>query len=146
MLYYHILMARPSSCDGRRLNVEALWFPGLIPMGDLYLERVPFKMKSRRNPSPKRCIRAKDPSDRAYVERLKVMADTVTYGGNPEHKRNPGDFGLDPPSLPRQGKTLCDGANIFSRADALSLLRQGIVRGLVSKQERGAPGLRTFGP
>jgi hypothetical protein len=101
------------------------------------LWRVLFKMKSRQNPSPKRCIRAKDPSDAAYVERLKVMAETVIYGGNPEHKRNPGDFGLDPPSLPRQGKTLCDGANIFSRAEALSLLRQGIRRGLVSEQVRG---------
>jgi hypothetical protein len=95
-------------------------------------------MNPRRNPSPKREIRARDRSDEAYIERLKVMAETVTYGGNPEHKRNPGDFGLDPPSIPRQGKTLCDGANIFSRAGALSLLRQGIMRGLVSKQERGA--------
>jgi hypothetical protein len=65
------------------------------------------------------------------------MAERVTYGGNPEHKRNPGDFGLNPPSLPRQGKTLCDGANIFSRTDALSVLRQGIRQGLVSVQERG---------
>ena len=95
-------------------------------------------MKPRRTPSPKREIRAWDPSDRAYVERLKIMAETVTYGGNPEHKRNPGDFGLNPPSLPRQGKTLCDGANIFSRADALSLLRHGIRLGLVSVQERGS--------
>jgi hypothetical protein len=94
-------------------------------------------MKPRRTPSPKREIRTSNPSDKAFVERLKIMAETVTYGGNPEHKRNPGDFGLDPPSLPRQGKTLCDGASIFSRADALSLLREGISRGLVSKQQRG---------
>ena len=33
------------------------------------------------------------------------MATKVTYSGNPEHKRNPGDFALTPPSAPRPDKT-----------------------------------------
>ena len=65
------------------------------------------------------------------------MADQARYGGNPEHKRTPGDFGLTPPSLPRQGKTLCDSVRIFARDAAASLLKEGLRRGLVSVQERG---------
>lgn len=63
---------------------------------------------------------------------LDRLAGEVRYGGNPEHKRNPGDFGLSPPASPRRTKTLCDGAGVFSRALALELLREGIRRGLVS--------------
>ncbi|OQA09809.1 MAG: hypothetical protein BWY66_00402 [bacterium ADurb.Bin374] len=63
--------------------------------------------------------------------------DLVSYGGNPEHKKNPGDFGLTPPSSPRPDKTLCDGVGIVSRRQALRLLREGIRRGLISNQMRG---------
>jgi hypothetical protein len=56
----------------------------------------------------------------------------VSYGGNPEHKRNPGDFGLNPPIAPRRGKTLCDDAGISRRQVAENLLRAGITRGLIS--------------
>ena len=70
---------------------------------------------------------------KADLERLVKM---VHYGGNPEHKRNPGDFGLLPPLGPRPGKTLCDEANIFGRKLALELLKEGIRRGLVSEQMR----------
>lgn len=62
-------------------------------------------------------------------------ASLLGYGGNPEHKRNPGDFGLHPPSQPRLGKTLCDEAAIFTRKVALDLLREGARRGLVSEQK-----------
>ena len=55
---------------------------------------------------------------------LDRLAGEVLYGGNPEHKRNPGDFGLTPPASPRRTKTLCDGAGVFSRALALELLRK----------------------
>ncbi len=75
---------------------------------------------------------AKSPA-KADLERL---AKAVQYGGNGEHKRNPGDFGLPPPLGPRPGKTLCDGANIFKRKLALKLLKEGIRRGLVSEQAR----------
>jgi hypothetical protein len=60
----------------------------------------------------------------------------VRYSGNPEHKRNPGDFGLNPPSGPRPGKTLCDQAKIYRRTEALTLLREGLLKGAFSEQER----------
>ncbi len=43
---------------------------------------------------------------------------------------------MNPPSHPRQGKSLCDNADIFTQADALELVREGMRRGLVSVQER----------
>ncbi len=64
------------------------------------------------------------------------LAKEARYNGNPEHKRNPGDFGLDPPSSPRPGKTLCDVVNIHSQAAALALLRTGLTKGVFSVQER----------
>ena len=63
-------------------------------------------------------------------------AESARYTGNPEHKRNPGDFGLTPPSAARLGKTLCDDANILAKAEALALLRTGLRAGLVSRQQR----------
>lgn len=62
---------------------------------------------------------------------LEKLACKVLYGGNPEHKKNPGDFGLTPPSSPRRGKSLCDDVGIFSRAVALHHLRNGMRMGLV---------------
>jgi hypothetical protein len=70
--------------------------------------------------------------------RRSVLAQRVAqlrYGGNPTHKRNPGDFGLVPPSAARRGKTLCDDAGILTHAIAESLLREGFSRGLVSVAE-----------
>jgi hypothetical protein len=66
-----------------------------------------------------------------------MLAERVGYGGNPEHKRNPGYFNLIPPSAPRADKTLCDAVNIFSRSAALAALRDGVRRGLVSRTRRG---------
>lgn len=73
----------------------------------------------------------------AARETLQGLSISARYRGNPEHKRNPGDFGLKPPSQPRQGKSLCDNAGVLRRADAEQLLREGIRRGLVSVQFRG---------
>jgi hypothetical protein len=87
-------------------------------------------MKTRYNQfNPKRRPLTPDANELA---RLSALAEVVTYGGNPEHKRNPGDFGLTPPSDPRRAKSLCDAANIFSRAVAHSLLQKGLKKGLVS--------------
>ena len=69
-------------------------------------------------------------------ESLAPNLEKLRYGGNPEHKRNPGDFGLTPPSMPRPGKTLCDQVEIFTRTKALQLLRAGLDRGMFSVQER----------
>lgn len=71
---------------------------------------------------------------------LQAWARLISYGGNPEHKKNPGDFGLTPPADPRQGKSLCDVAKIFSRDVALALLKKGVEKGLVSDRvENGWP-------
>ncbi len=69
------------------------------------------------------------------MERIRQLAGQVSYSGNPEHKRNPGDFNLSPPSSPRKGKTLCDAAGLFTRAEALRLLREGLGTGLISDRE-----------
>lgn len=64
----------------------------------------------------------------------------VCYGGNPEHKSNPGDFQLTPPSSPRRGKSLCDTVSIFKRATALGLLRLSLSNGVVDMRwEDGWP-------
>ena len=58
----------------------------------------------------------------ASQAQLEALANRVRYGGNPEHKRNPGDFGLTPSFFPRPDKTLCDLAGIAHRAEAERLL------------------------
>jgi hypothetical protein len=88
-------------------------------------------MGDRRRFNAKRRIR--EQTDEASLARL---ANRVRYVGSPAHKRNPGDFGLEPPSSPRADKTLCDGAGIFEHDEAEQLLREGVRRGLVSIQER----------
>lgn len=65
-----------------------------------------------------------------------ALKNELRYTGNPEHKRNPGDFGLTPPSSPRPAKSLCDTARIFTRAEALRLLQLGLERGAFSAQLR----------
>jgi len=60
---------------------------------------------------------------------------SVRYGGNPEHKRNPGDFGLTPPSSLRLDKACCDEVSIVSKAVALSLLRRGVQKGMISERK-----------
>jgi hypothetical protein len=92
-------------------------------------------MKPRRTVNPKRKLRPPPQTAEALAE-LRALEVRASYGGNPEHKRNPGDFGLDPPALPRQGQSLCDDAEIFSHELALGLIRDGIRRGLVSVQVR----------
>lgn len=84
--------------------------------------------------NPKRRLKRLDHSD---AERLTELAKKVAYGGNPEHKKSPGDFGLTPPSDPRLGKSLCDDVDIFSRRTALKLLRRGLRKGLVSDRFNG---------
>lgn len=64
---------------------------------------------------------------------MEALAGKIRYGGKPDHKRNPGDFGLAPPSLPRDDKSLCDSARIFKRSEALDLLKRGVLRGMISE-------------
>ncbi len=89
----------------------------------------------RRKYNPKRQLRSVV-SDAEKTE----LCWQVSYGGKPEHKRNPGNFGLTPPACPRQGKTLCDDAGINCKQTALDLLRKGILGSLVSVQQRKSRG------
>lgn len=89
-------------------------------------------MRKRKAYNPKRSIQKG--CDSGELERL---IKAVSYGGNPEHKRDPGDFGLCPPASPRPDKTLCDSVGILERKKAEQLLKKGIGRGLVSEQVRG---------
>ena len=65
---------------------------------------------------------------------LEDLARRVQYTGNPLHKRNPGDFGLNPPAQGRQDKSLCDKTGIVTRKVALRHLRQGIRLGAVCER------------
>jgi len=94
-------------------------------------------MSRRRTGNPKRRMSGK-PKTKADRNALDILASKVGYTGSPAHKRNPGDFGLIPPSQPREGKTLCDGAGIVKRLRAKALLKEGVRRGMVSKQKRQA--------
>jgi hypothetical protein len=89
--------------------------------------------RTRRSYNPKRKLVAETPEP----AELTALAERVHYRGNPEHKRNPGDFGLTPPSAPRADKTLCDLAGIRSKADALLILRSGVLKGMISEGKRG---------
>jgi hypothetical protein len=60
------------------------------------------------------------------------LAARVIYGGNPEHKRSPGDYGLTPPASPRPGKTLCDGDRVILKSEAVGLLQAGLRKGTTS--------------
>jgi hypothetical protein len=93
-------------------------------------------MRGRRVFNPKRRI-CDETEARARLEALHDAGALPSYGGNPEHKRSPGDFGLDPASSSRPGKTLCDAVRIHTRARALELLSEGFSRGLFSVQARG---------
>lgn len=84
------------------------------------------KRRRRRDYNTKRRIKI-DVDASALVAR-------VSYGGNPEHKRSPGDFNLTPPALPWADASKCDDAGIFDRETALRYLRSGMQRGLVSER------------
>lgn len=87
-------------------------------------------MRRRTHFNPKRRIQVG--TDSKALERI---ACSLSYVGNPAHKRNPGDFGLTPPAQPRADKTLCDVARIFSRHEATTLLIAGVRKGLISERK-----------
>ena len=91
------------------------------------MANVPTRLKF----NPKRMLAKAPPLDK-----LERLVRKVRYCGNPEHKRNPGDFGLTPPACAKRFKALCDDAGVFSKKIANRLLCEGVKRGLVSKQER----------
>jgi len=72
------------------------------------------------------------PARATEIEKALLSAKAI-YEGSPYHKRNPGDFGLTPPALPRKDKTLCDEAQVHEARVARDLLQRAIERGLVSE-------------
>lgn len=86
-------------------------------------------MRRRTGYNPKR--RIAPAADWPQTSR-QTLADKVKYGGNPEHKMRPNDYGLMPPRNPRPRKTLCDAIQPFPKNLAARLLRQGVERGMVS--------------
>ena len=89
----------------------------------------------RKTYNPKRQIHSV-PVSREDRAKLNIVARNATYGGNPEHKRNPGDFHLTPPANWKPDKELCDRISVFQRTEATRLMRNGIRKGLVSIQQR----------
>lgn len=71
------------------------------PLGPCYRSM----MRRRRTYNPKRRIRPL-PLDPQALSELSAMVEQVQYGGNPEHKRHPGDFGLVPPISWRAGRVV----------------------------------------
>ena len=92
-------------------------------------------MKKRKF-NPKRRLCAPPANDPVRLAHLLALSQAVIYGGNPDHKRNPGNFGLTPSSNQRTAKSLCDDAGILTRAEAKRVLRRGVELGLVSEQQR----------
>lgn len=72
-------------------------------------------------------------TNRLTEEEKAQLRKVARYEGSPHHKTNPGDFGLVPPSAPRQDKTRCDEAGVFRRSVAQKLLAAAIERGIASE-------------
>jgi threonine dehydrogenase-like Zn-dependent dehydrogenase len=99
---------------------------------NLFVSDIRKQVNMQRRPDRFNTKRKILPATEINDQLCKELARKVKYGGNPEHKRNPGDFKLTPPSLPRPAKSLCDTVNISSRKTALKYLRKGLKVGLVS--------------
>lgn len=99
------------------------------------------KNPKRKRPDPPEYERSRKlaalPQTDAERRALADLAVHVVYTGNPNHKRNPGNFNLTPPAAPRPGKTLCDEAGILKKEEAQRLLHEGVRKGLISEQRRG---------
>jgi hypothetical protein len=91
-------------------------------------------MKPRTSYNPKRRLASRGSWS---PQKRQETAKAAGYGGNPEHKSKPNDYGLTPPFFrsPRPGKTLCDASGEFPKAKAEALLRDGLTKGMVSIRE-----------
>lgn len=87
--------------------------------------------RERYNSKRKICL-----DDTKNRKKCETLFTIVKYGGNPEHKKNPNDFGLEPQVGARQGKSLCDEVAIFEKEKAVDLLKEGVRRGMISEQKR----------
>jgi len=73
----------------------------------------------------------KEPAE-GDLQQYAELAEEIRYGGNPEHKLNPLDYGLTPPSGPRPGKSLCDTIGKVTKLEALDYFKSGVRKGMVS--------------
>lgn len=64
------------------------------------------------------------------------LRDHARYEGSPLHKKDPNNFGLIPPTSPRQEKTLCDEAGAFDKQVAVDLFALAIDVDLVSSKDK----------
>ena len=87
-------------------------------------------MPPRKSPHTARSIQ-----DAMDKDGLSELAKQVKFIGAAVHKRNPGDFGFSPQA--RNDKTLCDEVGITTRSEAQRLVREGVLRGLISKAASG---------
>lgn len=78
--------------------------------------------------NPKRRIAPADCLTEAARTRL---AKTANYSPSGHHKRSPADYGLTRTS-PRPTKSLCDRVRVVPKDEAKSMLRKGILCGMVS--------------
>lgn len=91
-------------------------------------------MQRRSGYNPKRRLSA---ADAWPLEKRTAFVQQLAYGGNPEHKKKPNDYGLTPSMHPRPGKTLCDASGPLPKRDALLLLKNGAMRGMMSERLNG---------
>ena len=87
-------------------------------------------MPARNDNNPKRRIVPSASVDRQYLAEL---AERARYGGSPHHKSRPADYDFHPPQSPRPHKSLCDAKRVVLKEEAESLLKKGIMLGMVSK-------------
>lgn len=85
-------------------------------------------MHGRSGNNPKRRI---IPLTQLDADAREQLAARVRYVGSGHHKRSPADYGMDRTS-PRPTKSLCDAAKLVTLDEARRLLREGILRAMVS--------------
>jgi len=78
--------------------------------------------------NPKRRVA---PANSLSPDEKTKLAGRVKYIGSGHHKRNPADYGLERTN-PRPTKSLCDAVRIIPLDDAKTLIKTGILHGMVS--------------
>jgi hypothetical protein len=73
-------------------------------------------------------------------EEREDLAARAIYTGSGVHKRFPAVYGFGPNASPRPSKSICDGIRVVPREEAEQLLRNGVLKGMLSEPwEEGFP-------
>ena len=91
-------------------------------------------MPKREGNKPGRRIESRGKIEPAVLKRL---AKRARYVGSAHHKRIPADYGFHPPAAPRSHKGLCDRGGVVKWKEAAELLREGLMRGMISAMGAG---------